>query len=81
MSKRRAKPGGAVGPLMVVCGAGALAGLALDFMQPAQPAFWIGAAPGGAAALGAAAAVFAVIGARLVAMVLGRGKDGSDADA
>jgi hypothetical protein len=47
--------------------------LALDYSSVGTPGFWIGASSGGAAALGAAAAVFCVIAAHVARLVLVRG--------
>lgn len=69
---------GASGPWFVVCIAMLAGGLGLEFTSDAVPAFWVGAEPGAAAAIGAGAAVFAVIAANLARFVLARGREGSD---
>lgn len=74
MSKRPQTPsqGGLFGVAILFCVAAALAGAGLEFLARGGEGFWIGARPGGAAALGAAAAVFAVICARLARWLLAR---------
>ncbi|MEQ1618811.1 MAG: hypothetical protein ABL883_10770 [Terricaulis sp.] len=69
---------GVGGPWFVVCAALLVGGLGLEFTTDAAPAFWIGAKPGAAAAIGAGAAVFAVIAANLARLTLARRGEGSD---
>ena len=79
---KRNNSGGAAGPLFLVCAAAAAAGTAFDFNLAAASSFWLGAQPGGAAALGALAAAFAVLagyGAR--ALLERASKDKRDAGA
>lgn len=64
--------GGIAGFMLLCCLTAAAVGIALD-VQGGMSGFWVGAKPGGAAAIGAAAAVFCVVGGRLARMLLGRG--------
>lgn len=64
--------GGVAGFMLLCCLTAAAVGIALD-VQGGMSGFWVGAKPGGAAAIGAAAAVFCVVGGRLARMLLGRG--------
>lgn len=64
--------GGAGGVALVLCVAAALFGLGFDFVIPGSAPFWIGDAPGGSAAIGAAAAVFCLGASRLVETFLRR---------
>jgi hypothetical protein len=72
---------GITGVLLVFCIAAVLAGLGFDFGAGAHTTFWIGDQPGAAAAIGVAAAVFAVIAARVARILLGRTQGGDDAGA
>lgn len=82
MSKPPTPRGGAARAVIVLCLIAATAGLSLDFALGENSGFWIGARPGGAAAIGAAAAVFGVVAGRIGQMLLGRGdaRRSSDAD-
>ncbi len=72
---------GAGGPWFVVCVAMLAVGLGLEFTSDSVPVFWVGAEPGAAAAIGAGAAVFAVIAANFARFVLARAREGGeDAD-
>lgn len=64
--------GGAAGPWLVVCLAALIAGAAFDFGVDHPAEFWIGMRPGAAAALGAAAACFAVIAGHAARTLLRR---------
>ncbi|MBY0562860.1 MAG: hypothetical protein K2P58_01640 [Hyphomonadaceae bacterium] len=66
------KRGGAGGVALVLCASAALLGVGLDFLQRHPDPFWIGASPGGAAAIGAAAALFCLAVARLAHAFLHR---------
>lgn len=71
-----------MGPWLVICAACLAAGLAFDFSAEHDPAFWIAAEPGAAAAIGAGAAAFSVIAAIVARFVLARrgaAKGGGDA--
>jgi len=80
MSREVPPRGGIAGMVLLFCFTAAIAGFAMDFSGDAS-GFWIGARPGGAAALGAAAAVFCVAAAQLARLVLGRGDVGRRGDA
>ena len=75
MSMRTQPPprGGSGGPVFLICLAVAATGFVLDFAFGARPHFWIAAQPGGAAAIGAVAAVFAALAARVAQLALSRG--------
>lgn len=64
--------GGAGGVAFILCLSAALFGLGFDLMRRNPDPFWIGASPGGAAAIGAAAALFCLAAARIAPMVLRR---------
>jgi len=64
--------GGIAGLWLLFCAVAAAGGAALDFALTDAPAFWIGAQPGGAAALGVVAAVVVVIFARIGRWTLSR---------
>lgn len=89
MSKRPQAPSqsGLVGVAILFCFVAAAAGLGFDFVARARGNFWMGAEPGGAAAIGAGAAVFAVLAARAALLILRRrpppapGEEGDDAGA
>lgn len=81
MSKTPTPRGGVARAVIVVCLLAAAVGLGLDFAAGERSAFWIGARPGGAGAIGAAAAVFCVVAARIGQMLLGRGDAGRSSDA
>lgn len=89
MSKRQQPPSqsGLVGVAVLVGFVAAAIGLAFDFAVRARDNFWMGAEPGGAAALGAGAAVFTVLAARAALLILRRrppapvGEEGDDAGA
>ncbi len=70
MTKPRNQASGG-GALFLFCAAAAAAGTAFDFNLESA-GFWIGAQPGGAAALGAGAAVFAVAAGHVARALLGR---------
>jgi hypothetical protein len=72
--------GGIAAFVLLLCFAAVVVGLLLDFGAGAW-GFWIGARPGGAAAIGAAAAVFAVAGGRIARTLLGRGDARRSGDA
>lgn len=80
---KQTKPasGGVAGVLFVCCAAAAAAGVVFDVFSNEDAAFWLGAQAGGAAAIGAGAAAFAVIAAYAARYLLmgGRGKgDGEE---
>jgi hypothetical protein len=81
MSRDVPPRGGIAGLVLLFCFTGAIAGFAMDFAGDAS-GFWIGARPGGAAAIGAAAAAFCVLAGQLARLALGRGniRRRSDAD-
>lgn len=83
MSKAPPPRGGVAGLALLFCFTAAAIGLAFDYSAGDAAAFWVGARPGGAAAIGAAGAVFCVAAGRIVGALLGRsGAEGSaDADA
>lgn len=64
--------GGLLGVATLFCAVAAGAGLAFDFVLRARDGFWMGAQPAGMAALGASAAVFAVLAARGARWLLAR---------
>jgi hypothetical protein len=72
---------GITGVLLVFCVAAVLTGLGFDFGAGAHTKFWIGDQPGAATAIGVAAAVFAVVAARVARIVLGRAQGDNDAGA
>jgi hypothetical protein len=75
--------GGIAGLWLLFCAVAGGVGLAFDLGLNRASNFWIGAEPGGAAALGLAAAAFVVIAARLARLVLARRPTqhrGGDAD-
>lgn len=85
---RAPSQGGLLGVATLFCGVAAIAGLAFDFALRGPGGFWIGAQPGGAAAIGASAAIFAVLAARVARLILARKtqasaaeESGSEADA
>lgn len=61
---------GAAGLWLLACTLALAAGLALGFSADHGAPFWAGARPGGAAALGAAGAVFALLAARIARWAL-----------
>lgn len=63
---------GIAGLLFLFCCAALAAGLGFDIGLGARSAFWIGAEPGAAAALGAAGAVFALVAAHAGRLLLRR---------
>ncbi|WP_135210766.1 hypothetical protein [Vitreimonas flagellata] len=69
---RAPSQGGLLGVATLFCAVAAAAGLAFDFVLRARDGFWIGAQPGGMAALGASAAIFAVLAARGARWLLAR---------
>ena len=82
MSKTPPPRGGIAGLVLLFCFSAALAGLAFDFSVRSPSGLWIGQQPGGAAAIGAAAAVFCVAAGHIARLLLGRGpaKGRGDAD-
>lgn len=72
MNQRLPRRGGAGGVALVLCAAAALFGLGFDFASRGAAPFWIGDAPGGPAAIGAAAAVFCLAATRLAETFLQR---------
>jgi hypothetical protein len=80
---KRKPGGGAAGPLFLFCAAIAAAATAFDFNLGGGADFWIGAEPGGTAALGAGAAALAVLAGHALRLLLGRphNKEGRDAGA
>ncbi len=83
MSRAPAPRGGVAGAVLLFCLVAAAVGLAIDFGDGGSFGFWLGARPGGAAAIGAAAALFCVVAGWIARMVLGRGdarRSGDDAD-
>jgi hypothetical protein len=81
MSKAPSPRGGIAGAVLIFCLAAAAVGFALDFGAGDASGFWIGARPGGAAAIGALAAIFCVAAARIARIVLGRGDARRSGDA
>ncbi len=80
MSKaQKSRSGGGAGPLFLFCAAAAVAGTAFDFASGSVAGFWIGAQPGGAAALGAGAAAFAVLAGYAARAFLARPPQQSEA--
>jgi hypothetical protein len=67
------------GVLVVFCVAALIAGIGFDFGAGAHPGFWIGDQVGAAAAIGVAGAVFAVVVARVMRLLLGRKEGSGDA--
>jgi hypothetical protein len=57
--------------VLLFCFTAVAAGLAFDFAGGGY-GFWLGARPGGAAAIGAAAAAFCVAAAQVARLLLGR---------
>jgi len=84
MSREPQPRGGIAGLVVLFCLTAGAAGLAFDFTGDTS-GFWLGARPGGGAAIGAAAAIFCVAAAQLARLLLGRdtakGGGGADADA
>jgi hypothetical protein len=84
MSKEPPPRGGIAGLVVLFCFTAAVIGLGFDLTGD-RSGFWLGARPGGAAAIGAAAAVFCVAAAQLARILLGRneakGGRGADPDA
>lgn len=74
MSKTPQTPSqsGLLGVAILFCAVAAGAGVAFDFALRGRDGFWLGAQPGGAAALGACAALFAVLAARGARWLLAR---------
>ncbi len=74
MSKRPRTPSqsGLLGVATLLCFVAAGAGAAFDFALRGREGFWVGAQPGGMAALGAAAAVFTVAAAHAARWLLAR---------
>ena len=72
MNRPLPRRGGAGGVALVVCAAAALFGLGFDFASSRAAPFWIGDAPGGPAAIAAAAAVFCLGVSRLAETFLRR---------
>jgi len=62
--------------VLVFCALAAIAGLALD-LSGEPSGFWIGARPGGAAAIGAAAALFCYLANQLSRLLLRRDAKGN----
>jgi len=62
--------GGIAGVWLVFSIAGAAAGLGLSILSRGPSEFWLGAEPGGGAAIGAGAAVFALLAARVARLAL-----------
>ena len=60
------------GVLFLCCAAATVAGVAGDFLNAQDTAFWLGAETGGAAAIGAGAAAFAVIAGIAARLLLAR---------
>lgn len=79
MTQPNPRRGGVAGVALMVCAAAALAGLGFDFAQASSAPFWLGARAGGAALIGAAAAVFCLLAGIIGGVLIGRGD--SDADA
>jgi hypothetical protein len=81
MSRDPPPRGGIAGLVLLFCFTAVVAGLGFDFAGD-RYGFWLGARPGGAAALGAAAAAFCVVAAQVARLLLGRGeaKGSGDAD-
>lgn len=76
MSKAPPPRGGVAGLALLFCVTAAAAGVAFDFSARGPGGFWIGDAPGAAAAIGAGAAVLCAIAARLALLVFAPGKKG-----
>jgi hypothetical protein len=64
--------GGIAGLAFVFCLAAGAAGAGFDLALEPRQVFWLGAQPGAAAAMGAGAAVFAIVSARIARVLLGR---------
>jgi hypothetical protein len=64
--------GGIAGLLLVFCLAALIGGLAVDYLASARGGFWIDAQFGAAAAVGAGAAAFALVSARVTRLLFGR---------
>ncbi len=72
--------GGGIGGVLFLCSAAvAAAGITADFLAHDDPAFWLGAQDGGAAAMGAGAAAFAVFSAYVARALLARSAKSSAA--
>jgi membrane associated rhomboid family serine protease len=69
---RAPSQGGLLGVATLVCGVAAITGLAFDFSMRGFGGFWVGAQSGGAAAIGASAAIFVVLAARSARWLLAR---------
>ena len=69
---RAPSQGGLLGAATLLCAVAAIAGLAFDFSLRGFGGFWVGAQPGGAAAIGASAAIFVVLAARGARWLLAR---------
>lgn len=72
MSREPRLRSGMTGLLILFSAALLAAGLGFDFGAQARRAFWIGAAPGGAAAIGVGAALFVVLAAQALRWALQR---------
>ena len=81
MSKQPPPRGGVAGLVLLFCFTAAVAGIGFDFAARDPSNFWIGARPNGAAAIGAAAAVFFVVAGHIARLVLGRGDTEGSGDA
>lgn len=79
MTGRNNQSGGRNGVVTVLCGFALALGLGLDVLSGEVGRFWIGANIGGAAAVGAVAALFVFLATRLWSWVNAR--RGGDADA
>lgn len=81
MSKTPPPRGGSAGLVTLFCFTAAAAGIAFDFATRGPGGFWIGARPGAMAVIGVAAALLAVLAARLAQFLFApRGKEGRDGD-
>lgn len=74
--------GGIAGLVLLFCATAVVAGLAFDFLSGQSGGFWLGARPGGAAAIGGAVAIFCIGAALIARLALGRDdtKGSDDAD-
>ncbi|MGE0741091.1 MAG: hypothetical protein AB7O98_07090 [Hyphomonadaceae bacterium] len=81
MTRTPLPPRGGIAALWVLfCAVALVAGVAFDFMLDSGGDFWIGAQPGGGAALGAGAAVFVIAAARIARWVLTQSPKPRDAE-
>lgn len=63
---------GLAGVLLLLCTAFGAAGAGFDVLMDARPSFWLGVYPGAPAAIGAGAALLAVLAGRLAQLIAQR---------